>query len=102
MILNLKLNTENKIFEQIFFDFFFRDRFFFARKKSQIFENIFSKKYFFKKSHGNFFKIKFLHDEKIFFVRIFFKVQVLELSYPKMKTRSESEHSGRNDSYKRV
>ena len=50
-----------------------------------------SPKGIFKPDHGEFSKINFLHDEKIFFARIFFKVQVLDLSCPKMKTRSRTE-----------
>ena len=49
------------------------------------------------KSHGNFFKLNFLHDEKMFFVRIFFKPQELDLSYPTQPTRGSGDLSPRNN-----
>ena len=43
---------------------------------------------YFQKIQKIFFQIKILHDEKIFFVRIFFKVQEQVVSFPTRRTRA--------------
>ena len=99
-LLRLKKSPDEKyIFFMEKFDFEKKIRLFFKKVRDFFFKNFhIEKKYFhrnflrfFEKSPIFFFKIKFLHDEKIFFVRIFFKVQEDVLSFPTQPTRSESD-----------
>ena len=67
----------------------------------------FPRKFFEKKSISKifriyFFKVNFLHEEKIFFDEIFFKPHLLIFSFPTRPFSASSEQNGTNGSTKRV
>ena len=73
---------ENFDFEKICFEIFYIGKIFFTKGIFEI------SKIFFKNFKKYFFKMKILHDEKIFFVRIFFKLQEKVVSFPTHPTRT--------------
>ena len=76
-------------------DFWFSVLGWFSKFPQKIFfrRKIFKK--FSKKKLFEIFKINFLHDEKIFFVRIFFKVQELDHTVPMQPTTPPNSASAR-------